>query len=118
YQQLLAEDWQQPDLWPGYVDAAASVKTLPPQPHKALLLRIGERARTSKDAVYLTRLGWVMRRLGDSAKSLIFLKHRLELAPISRQIRRNLADGLQAGGQYDEAERHYQYLLRKGTPRQ
>jgi tetratricopeptide (TPR) repeat protein len=77
-----------------------------------LLLRIGERAETSKDAVYLTRLGWVMRRLGDPAKSLVLLKRALELDPTSREIRRNLADGLQAAGQYDEAESHYQYLLR------
>jgi tetratricopeptide (TPR) repeat protein len=53
-----------------------------------------------------------MRRLGDPAKSLVLLKRALELDPTSREIRRNLADGLQAAGQYDEAERHYQYLLR------
>jgi tetratricopeptide (TPR) repeat protein/cellulose synthase/poly-beta-1,6-N-acetylglucosamine synthase-like glycosyltransferase len=117
FHQLLDKDWQQPELWPGYVDAAASAKTLPPQSHKTILLRISERARQSTDAVYLTRFGWVMRQLGESARSIALLNRALELDPTSREIRRNLADGLQAAGQYDEAESHYQYLLRNRTPR-
>jgi tetratricopeptide (TPR) repeat protein len=115
HHQLLADDWQQPDLWSGYVDAAASVKTLDLRPHKPFLLRITEQAGTSRDAVFLTRFGWVLRRLEETKKSLPLLRRALALDPDSREIRRNLADALQAAGLYDEAERHYQHLLSTGA---
>jgi tetratricopeptide (TPR) repeat protein len=112
---LLAKDWRQPELWAGYVDAAASATSLPPGPHKPLLLRVADQSLSTNDAVRLARLGWIMRRLGEQRKGLVFLRRALELSPQSRQIRRDLADALQAAGEYDEAERHYQHLLRSSA---
>jgi tetratricopeptide (TPR) repeat protein/cellulose synthase/poly-beta-1,6-N-acetylglucosamine synthase-like glycosyltransferase len=113
YQHLLSRDWRQPELWSGYVDAASSATAVPPEPHKALLLRIADRTANSQDPLYLARLGWVMRRLEEPAKSVTFLKRAVELDPKARTVRRQLAEALYAAGDFAEAERQFQVLLRQ-----
>jgi tetratricopeptide (TPR) repeat protein len=119
YHELLGRDWQQPDLWAGYVDAAASARELPADVHKALLVRIAEQvaAEGGRDATFLTRLGWVLRRLGEPQHSVALLKKAVRQQPDSREVRKRLAEALQEAGDYAEAERHYDYLLRTGAPR-
>jgi predicted Zn-dependent protease len=118
YHELLVRDWRQPDLWPGYVDAAASARELPAATHRRLLLAIADQAAIGKgqETVFLERLGWVLRRLGEKGRSVALLRRAVQQEPQSRQLRMRLAEALQAAGQHAEAERHYQYLLR--TPSQ
>jgi tetratricopeptide (TPR) repeat protein len=114
YHDLLARDWRQPDLWAGYVDAASGAKKLPEDPHKKMVLRLYEAvvANTPGDAVFLSRFGWVMRRLDEPKKGVTLLKYALTLNPRDRETRRLLAEALQDMGNYDEAEQHFQLLLR------
>jgi cellulose synthase/poly-beta-1,6-N-acetylglucosamine synthase-like glycosyltransferase/predicted Zn-dependent protease len=118
YHDLLARDWQQPDLWPGYVDAAASARELAAPVHKGLLLQIAEQtaAGDGHDAVFLARLSWVLRRLGETSRSVAVLRRALRHEPESRELRRRLAEALQAAGAHAEAEQHYQFLLRGSLP--
>jgi cellulose synthase/poly-beta-1,6-N-acetylglucosamine synthase-like glycosyltransferase/tetratricopeptide (TPR) repeat protein len=113
YYQLLAGDWRQVELWSGYVDAAASARRLPAEPHRALLLKIADAATAdpSRGGVALTRLGWVLRRLGEPDRSVAVLQKAVDADPNSRELRTRLAEALQAAGDYAAAERHYQYLL-------
>jgi cellulose synthase/poly-beta-1,6-N-acetylglucosamine synthase-like glycosyltransferase/predicted Zn-dependent protease len=119
YHDLLTRDWQQPDLWPGYVDAAASAHELAATVHKALVVQIAEQTASGQghDAVFLARLSWVLRRLGETSRGVALLKRALQQDPQSRELRRRLAEALQAAGEHAEAERHYQYLLRSALPR-
>jgi predicted Zn-dependent protease len=119
YHELLARDWRQADLWAGYVDAAASARELPADLHKALLLRIAEQAaaETGRDVGFLTRLSWVLRRLGEPDRGVALLKKAARQEPDSREVRKRLAEALQEAGDYAEAERHYEYLLRTGARR-
>jgi tetratricopeptide (TPR) repeat protein len=113
YHKLLTSDWKQPDLWPGFVDAAASAHELPAETCKGLLLKIAHQAEAGadKDAVYLGRLSWALRRLGETTRGMALLRRAVQQDPESRELRRRLAEALQAAGDYAEAERHYQYLL-------
>jgi cellulose synthase/poly-beta-1,6-N-acetylglucosamine synthase-like glycosyltransferase/predicted Zn-dependent protease len=114
YYELLASDWRQPELWAGYVDAAASARELPADPHKAVLMKIAQQAArdAGSDGPFLLRLGWVLRRLDEPGLSVVVLKKAARQQPDSREVRTRLAEALQAAGDYAEAERHYEYLLR------
>jgi tetratricopeptide (TPR) repeat protein len=113
YYQLLKADWRQPDLWHGYVDAAAAARTLPSDPHKEMLLHIYEKLleKPSVDAAFLGRFGWTLRRVDEPKKSVALLKRAVQLEPKSREMRRQLADALSAAEDYDEAEKQYRILL-------
>jgi predicted Zn-dependent protease len=115
YYELLASDWRQQELWSGYIDAAASARDLAADPHKALLVKIAQQltADSAAEGPVLVRLGWVLRRLGEPALSVAILKKAVRQQPDSREVRTRLAEALQAAGDYAEAERHYEYLLRK-----
>jgi tetratricopeptide (TPR) repeat protein len=117
YYRLLEVDWRQPDLWQGYIDAAAAAKALPADPHKELILRIYDKSLTApgKDAAFLGRFAWVLRRLDEPKKSVALLRGAVQLEPKSRELRRQLADALSAAEEYDEAEKQYRILL-SGSP--
>jgi predicted Zn-dependent protease/cellulose synthase/poly-beta-1,6-N-acetylglucosamine synthase-like glycosyltransferase len=119
YHELLAADWRQPEWWTGYVDAAASARQLPGKDHKDLLLKIAEQTAENRDgdATFLMRLGWVLRRIGEPGRSVAILKLALRQNPDSHEVRTRLAEALQAAGDYAEAERHYEYLLRHSRER-
>jgi predicted Zn-dependent protease len=114
FQKLLDRNAQQPALWKGYVDAAASAKALPETLHQTVL-RIYQNLREpeAKDAVFLTRLAWVLRRVREPNKSIVLLKKALALDPGSRPIRLQLAQTLHEVGAYREAGEHFKVLLRK-----
>jgi tetratricopeptide (TPR) repeat protein len=114
YYRLLEHDWRQPELWQGYIDAAAAAKKLPADPHKAMLLHIYEKLleTPSEDAAFLGRFAWTLRRVDEPKKSVALLKRAVDLDPKSREMRRQLADALSAAELYAEAEKQYQILLR------
>jgi tetratricopeptide (TPR) repeat protein/cellulose synthase/poly-beta-1,6-N-acetylglucosamine synthase-like glycosyltransferase len=119
YEKLFEKDGQQPALWSGYVDAAAAVKSLPSEPHKRIALQIHEQVsvKPPKDAVFLSRFAWVLRRLDEPKKGVVLLKQALELEPKSREIRTQLAEALSAAKEYAEAEKHYRILLQTDPAR-
>ncbi len=114
YLKLLQPNWNQKDLWPGYIDALASAKKFNMATNRRLVLRIYDQVRKSppKQVLLLSRLAWVLRRVKEPAKSIVLLQQALRLDPESRVIRRHLAESLQAAGRNDEAEAHFAILLR------
>jgi tetratricopeptide (TPR) repeat protein len=113
FQEVLDRDAEQPDLWKGYVDAAASAKQLPDKA-RPTAVQIYERIRQAKseDPVFLGRLAWVLRRVKETDRSVVLLEQAVALEPTSRPLRQQLAEALQEKGDYDEAEKHYRILLR------
>jgi predicted Zn-dependent protease/cellulose synthase/poly-beta-1,6-N-acetylglucosamine synthase-like glycosyltransferase len=113
FQELLDRDADQPDLWKGYVDAAASATHLPAKLREtALRLYAHAGEARADDANFLARLAWVLRRVKETGKSAALLEKVLATDPESRTIRQQLAEALQEKGDYDEAEKHYRVLLR------
>src|SRR5262249_20037783 len=113
FQKLLAGDFDQTTYWKSYVDAAASARKLNDDNKRtALHLYEAVRKNGAKDAVYLSRLAWVLRRSNEKEKAVELLRMALALAPESRPIRSELAETLYETGHYDEAEKHFSILLR------
>lgn len=113
YQGLLDEKLERRDLWPGWLDAAASASELSAaHARTALALHECLLAPAWKDPVSLTRLGWVMRRLKEPKKALGLLERALMLAPDDRKVRLQVADTAHEVGELEKAEEHYQLLLR------
>lgn len=119
YLQLLEADWNQPDLWQGYIDAASAARNVSGEAHKKMVLRIYEKglATMPKDPTHLARFAWVLRRVGEPRKGVHLLRQALELEPGSREVRMRLAEALQDLGDFTEAERHYAILLRTAPAR-
>jgi cellulose synthase/poly-beta-1,6-N-acetylglucosamine synthase-like glycosyltransferase/tetratricopeptide (TPR) repeat protein len=114
FQRLLDRNMQQPALWKGYVDAAASASKLPGTAHRTLVY-IFDKPRQSEleEPVFLTRLAWVLRRVQEPAKAVVLLEKVLGLEPTNRRIRLQLAETLYEMGSYQQAEKHFKVLLRK-----
>jgi predicted Zn-dependent protease len=114
FQRLLDKKAQQPALWAGYIDAGASARALPDALHKTVLhIYKNLRKAETKDAVFLTRMAWVLRRVKEPNKSIALLKKALARDPGSRPIRLQLAQTLHEVGAYWEAEEHFKALLKK-----
>lgn len=113
YQKILDENAARPDLWEGYINAAASAPKLNAA-NKKTVLKISEEILTwkSRDMVVMTRLAWVLRRIDEPGKSAALLQHVLAADSTCREVRLSLAEALSEAGAYDEAERHYAVLLR------
>ncbi len=103
---LLAENFEQPDLWTSFVDAAAAAQEMKPA-QLALVLRIAEQPIKLQRAsvVYLSRLAWTMVREGKAAKNEKLLKRAaalldqaLALKPREPAERRELAGVLASIG--------------------
>ncbi len=111
YQQLLATSFDQPKLWPGFVDAAASAKELTAA-DLATALRIAERtiADPPRDAAFLGRLAWVLYRGDEREQSGQLIDRAVALDPKEPAARRELAGVLAALGKYPEAARLFQGL--------
>jgi predicted Zn-dependent protease/cellulose synthase/poly-beta-1,6-N-acetylglucosamine synthase-like glycosyltransferase len=119
FQELLDRDPDQPELWKGYVDAAASAAHLPDKA-RATVLQLYAHAPEVKgdDVTCLARLAWVLRRVKEPGKSAALLEKVLAADPDSRTVRQQLAETLQEKGDYDEAEKHYRILLRPRSSQQ
>jgi tetratricopeptide (TPR) repeat protein len=116
FQELLDHDVQQPALWRGYIDAAASATVLTETlPKTVRHIATQTRSGHVKDAVYLARMAWVLRRVKDLDRGIALLETALELDPSARDIRLQLAEALHEKGAYAQAEKHFQFLLRSRT---
>jgi tetratricopeptide (TPR) repeat protein/cellulose synthase/poly-beta-1,6-N-acetylglucosamine synthase-like glycosyltransferase len=108
---LLVEKFDRPDLWTGYVNAAAAARTLSEEDDR-LVRKIGATIHPdeSKDAPALMRLAWVLTRLGDRKQAGTLLDRVLALKPASAELRKELAGVLAAAGRAREAVGLYQGL--------
>jgi cellulose synthase/poly-beta-1,6-N-acetylglucosamine synthase-like glycosyltransferase/tetratricopeptide (TPR) repeat protein len=62
-------------------------------------------AADEKQAIYLTRLGWVLQRLGDAKRSSEAVAKAMEILPQNAQIREQLAGLLLRAGRTEQAIR-------------
>jgi tetratricopeptide (TPR) repeat protein/cellulose synthase/poly-beta-1,6-N-acetylglucosamine synthase-like glycosyltransferase len=105
-QTLLAEDFEQPDLWTSFVDAASAAQEMKPA-QLALALRIAERPiKTQRTpVVFLSRLAWTLVREGKAAKdekllkrAAVLLEQAMALKPREPAERREVAGVLASLG--------------------
>src|SRR5262249_36337940 len=101
----------QPELWPAYIDAAASAgKISEPQARLVTRIQDQEAVRNSKEFTLLTRLGWVMQRLNESAKASALIERATTNLPDTPKSHKELAGVLAALGRNKEALRLYDGL--------
>jgi tetratricopeptide (TPR) repeat protein len=120
YQELLAGKTDQAELWQGFVDAAASLKTIPPGVGE-LAVKIAERQRavTEKQGKFLIRLAWVLHlaKEGDAERRLL---EKLQAAHlVDSEAVEQLTGVLEAAGMFKEAHTVYQTVIDKdpGNPK-
>jgi cellulose synthase/poly-beta-1,6-N-acetylglucosamine synthase-like glycosyltransferase/tetratricopeptide (TPR) repeat protein len=111
YQALLEAKFEQPEVWHGYVDAAASAPALDDR-QAQLAARIGDRvlASGSQDVMFLARLAWVLHNEKDPARSKTLLAKAVALHPSEPTVRRELAGTLAAVGDFIAALHMYENL--------
>ncbi|HJT77401.1 MAG TPA: tetratricopeptide repeat protein, partial [Gemmataceae bacterium] len=116
FEALLTANFDQPDLWGEYVDAAASARALNAK-QAALARRVAERlpAADCKDAGQATRLAWVLYRVKEPPRAAAYLDRALALAPKEPAVRKDLAGVLAAAGRNKEALRLYDGLTLDAT---
>ncbi len=82
---VLAVRFDQPNLWPAFIDAASSAAR--DRLTKADLALLGKIAAqpvppdTPEPALYLSRLGWTLYREGQTAQALPLLDLAVKMAP-------------------------------------
>lgn len=109
FQGLLDASLDQPNLWRGFVDAAAALPQLS-EPQAALILRIHERvvAAETLDVAFLARLAWLVYRSREPGKAGALLDRAISLRPRDEGVRRELAGTLAAVGRARDALRMYE----------
>jgi tetratricopeptide (TPR) repeat protein/cellulose synthase/poly-beta-1,6-N-acetylglucosamine synthase-like glycosyltransferase len=115
---LLEKSFDQPRLWRGFLDAAGSAPLTPL--HAATAERIATRAAEGAlpDAAYLSRLVWVLHRLGPNAPedrrhaatTQKLLDRAVALKPKVPAARKELAGMLAVAGRFEDARRLYEGL--------
>jgi cellulose synthase/poly-beta-1,6-N-acetylglucosamine synthase-like glycosyltransferase/tetratricopeptide (TPR) repeat protein len=119
YQTLLEKNWDRPQLWAGFVDAAASAADGKiDSVTRTVVQRLAPRVEATRpnDLEYLGRLAWVLRRCDFPKESAGLLRRLVKLRPESRDLHLQLAQVLDSMGQLDEANEHYQAALRASEP--
>ena len=106
YAKLLTEQFENEQMWIGFIDAASSIaldnRLL--ETHKELLLKVHDRyAPSLKDARRLSRLAWVMIRLNQPAKANALLTRAVASNPPQPAVRKELAGVLAAAARRQEA---------------
>ncbi|HMF14697.1 MAG TPA: tetratricopeptide repeat protein, partial [Gemmataceae bacterium] len=110
FQALLTATFDQPGVWPSFVNAAASATRLTDD-HARTAVRIAERmAGECKDAVVLARLAWVLQRVKQQERAGSLLTRALALRPTDAPARKELAGVLAAAGRTKDALRLYEGL--------
>jgi tetratricopeptide (TPR) repeat protein len=104
FRDLLSVEPEHPELWAGYVDAAASSKKLTPKEGE-LATRISEQSEkdTTRPPAFWSRLGWVLFRSNHPTKTLQLIDRALALKPTDPDVKRELAGVLSALGRNREA---------------
>jgi predicted Zn-dependent protease len=118
FQKILDGGIREPKLWKAYVDAAASARSLP-ENARPTAIDIFEKTVNAQDqdAVFLTRLAWVLRRVHEPARSTVLLEKVLARDPGNRAVRLQLAETLYEMGEYQRANEHFGRLLNKRASR-
>jgi tetratricopeptide (TPR) repeat protein len=111
--EMLRRDPQATNLWPLYIDAAASAKLFDQQVHKGSATSIAQRvlAEPNQSSISLPRLAWVLRRAGDLETSASVLRRALALNPEIDSLRLKYAETLSQAGKFAEAREQYDMLL-------
>ncbi len=104
FQQLCDDGAANPVDVKGFVDAAAGATQLADS-HRDTSLRIADRALTdwSDDAVYLSRLAWVLQRLKELDKSAELLERAMQIDSTNPQLTRQYVGVLFESGQREKA---------------
>ena len=104
FRALIGADAGSPDLWFGYINAAASCKELPAADGE-LALKIAERADGGKDrpAEFWSRLGWVLYRAKKQDRAERLVERAIALKPTGADVRRELAGTAAAMGRNRDA---------------
>jgi cellulose synthase/poly-beta-1,6-N-acetylglucosamine synthase-like glycosyltransferase/thioredoxin-like negative regulator of GroEL len=93
--ELLGEDFENRQLWIGFIDAASSAPKI--DQHKELLLRIHNRfAPEIADPRTLSRLAWIMYRLDEPGRAHPLLNRAVASNPAQPAVRKELAGVLAA----------------------
>ena len=116
--EMLRRDPQATNLWPLFVDAAASAKLFDPLVHKSAATTIATRvlAEPNRTSISLPRLAWVLHRAGDMETSAAVLKRALALNPEVESLRLKYAETLSQAGKFAEAKEQYDILLHAKRP--
>src|SRR5262249_2195143 len=87
FQGLLEANFDQPDVWRSFVDAAASAQTLK-QDQIMLAVRIYERMgeAEAKDVVFLARMAWLLHRGKEIDKARSLLAKVLAMHPVEAAV--------------------------------
>ena len=102
FAELLTENFENKKLWIGFIDAASSALKI--DHFKELLLRIYARyANEITDPRSLSRLAWVMVKLGEPAKAQPLLTRAVAANPQQPAVRKELAGVLAAVDRRSEA---------------
>jgi predicted Zn-dependent protease len=133
FQALLTDRFDRPNLWPGFIDAAASEK-VPVTSDAKLVLRIDQAtaaaARPPVSAMYpfppgnpfdasevkagtlptrfLSRLAWVLYQTNSKDRAIAVLNAAVARNPADGGVRRELAGVLSALGRFAEARKMYE----------
>jgi tetratricopeptide (TPR) repeat protein len=104
FEALVRKTTDRPSLCRGFVDAAASAKSLTPE-QSQLIVQLADRALPElvSDVRFLARLAWVLHQIGEQDRSRRMLEKALALHPPTPGLRRELASVLAAVGMYAEA---------------
>jgi cellulose synthase/poly-beta-1,6-N-acetylglucosamine synthase-like glycosyltransferase/tetratricopeptide (TPR) repeat protein len=113
---MLTKNFDQPKLWPLYIDAASGTPTLT-EPQGQLAIRIFDRfdVARSKEPLSLSRLAWVMSRLDKNEPADKLLDRAVALNPKQPDVRKELAGVLAAVGRYPEAVKMYEGIKNLDT---
>jgi len=111
YTRILEKEPRQPKLWPGFVSAAGLVPRLDAAQAK-VARGVGREvlSRPEKDAVFLSRLAWVLIKARATTEAEAVLDRAMALKPTDPAARKELAGVLGAGGRYKEALALYEGL--------
>jgi cellulose synthase/poly-beta-1,6-N-acetylglucosamine synthase-like glycosyltransferase/tetratricopeptide (TPR) repeat protein len=120
FQKIFDGGVQEPRLWKAYVDAAASAHNLPENARPTAVDLFEKTVKAQdQDAVFLTRLAWVLRRVHEPARSTVLLEKVISRDPGNRSVRLQLAEALYEMGEYQRANEHFGRLLdRRSSGRQ
>lgn len=105
YAKLLTEQFENEQMWIGFIDAASSARDdRMIEIYKELLVKVHDRyAPSLKDPRRLSRLAWVMLRINEAAKANALLTRAVAANPPQPAVRKELAGVLAAAARRQEA---------------
>lgn len=120
FQGLVDEGSRAPDVLTGYIDAAASIKNPSAKIRKTVIAiqdQVANLPLNANNAVFQSRLGWVLYSVKDFKASIRFYRKAVTMDPENLEIRLQYAQALDADGQSNAAAQQYDILLRRRSVR-